>query len=71
MITLVYTVDPKDAPAEKAWLNEMKVYPSYQDYFDWIGNKQYVRFCVIVPPDTALAVKLRHPLQLQKDYFQR
>ena len=36
MITLIYTVDPKDALAEKAWLNEMKVYPSYQDYYDWI-----------------------------------
>jgi hypothetical protein len=71
MITLVYTVSPTEAAAEKAWLNEMKVYPSYGDYYDWIASKQLVRFCVIVPPDTALTIKLRHPLQLQQNYFQR
>lgn len=71
MITLIYTVEPKDAPAEKAWLKEMRVFPGMENYNDWIANKMYVRFCVIVPPDTALAVKLRHPLQFQKDYKQR
>ena len=71
MITLIYTVEPKDAPAEKEWLRSIKVYPSYEDYTDWIQGKTYVRFCVIVPPDTALVIKLRHPLQLQQDYFQR
>lgn len=71
MITLVYLVEPNDAPVEKEWLRSMKVYPSYEDYFDWVNNKLYVRFGVIVSPETALSIKLRHPLQVQEDYHQR
>ena len=71
MLTLIYMVDPKDAAAEKAWLKDMQIFPGTQNYHEWIANKAYIRFCVIVPPDAALAVKLRHPLQLQKQYRQR
>jgi hypothetical protein len=71
MITLIYIVKPEDAPAEKAWLKEMRVFPGTEVYHDWIAGKVYTRFCVIVPPDTALSVKLRHPLQFQKEYHQR
>ena len=71
MITLIYTINPEDATAEKEWLREMRVFPGTEQYHDWIANKMYIRFCVIVPPDTALAVKLRHPLQFQVEYKQR
>jgi hypothetical protein len=71
MITLVYTVELKDIVAEKEWLRELKVYPSTQDYYDYGTGLHYVRFGMIVSPDTALTIKLRHPLQLQQDYFQR
>ena len=71
MIKLIYTVEPKDAPAEKEWLRSLKVYPTFENYSDWIQNKLYVRFGMIVAPDVALMIKLRHPLQFQADYKQR
>jgi hypothetical protein len=71
MISLVYLVRPNDVPAEKEWLRELKIYPSTEDYYDWIENKQYVRFGMIVSPETAVSIKLRHPLQLQANYRQR
>lgn len=71
MLTLIYLIDPADATAEKTWLKEMQVFPGTEDYVDWTTSKQYVRFCVIVSPDAALAIKLRHPLQIQAEYRQR
>ena len=71
MIKLMYLINPEDAISEKSWLNSMQVYPAMQNYSDWIVNKMYVRVGVIVSDDTALAIKLRHPLQFQADYRQR
>lgn len=71
MIKLMYLINPEDAISEKTWLNSMQVYPAMQNYSDWIVNKMYVRVGVIVSDDTALAIKLRHPLQFQADYRQR
>jgi hypothetical protein len=71
MIKLIYTVEPKEAPAEKEWLRSLKVYPTFENYTDWIQNKLYVRFGMIVAPDVALMIKLRHPLQFQSEYKQR
>jgi hypothetical protein len=67
----MYLINPEDAIVEKQWLNSMQVYPAMQHYFDWIQNKMYERVGVIVSGDTALAIKLRHPLQFQVDYRQR
>lgn len=71
MIALMYMVEPKDAPTEKEWLRTLKVYPTSEMYSNWIDNKLYVRFGMIVSPDVALMIKLRHPLQLQTQYKQR
>ena len=71
MITLIYTVAPEAAKAEKEWLNEMKIYPAIADYYDWITNTKSVRFGCIVAPDAAVPIKLRHPLQFQQNYKQR
>jgi hypothetical protein len=67
----MYLIKPEEAAVEKQWLNSMQVYPAMQQYFDWIQNKMYERVGVIVSDDTALAIKLRHPLQFQVDYRQR
>ena len=67
----MYLIEPTDADAEKAWLHTMQVYPAIQDYYDWIQDKMYVRIGLIVAPDTALAVKLRHPLQFQGEYTRK
>lgn len=71
MIKLMYLIKPEEAAVEKSWLNSMQVYPAMQSYFDWIANISYVRVGVIVSDDSALAIKLRHPLQFQADYRQR
>ncbi len=71
MITLIYTVKLDAVDAEKEWLNDMKVYPSIQLAFDTSINQWVRRFGMIVSPDTATVIKLRHPLQLQKEYRQR
>lgn len=72
MITLIYTVEPEQQTAEIEWLKQMHVYPSFQKYYDWTkGNKLLARFAVIVTPDAALSIKLRHPLQFQADYKHR
>ena len=71
MLKIIYTVEPKDAPAEKEWLRTLKVYPAEESYTDWIHNKLYVRFGMVVAPDVALMIKLRHPLQFQMQYKQR
>lgn len=70
MITIVYAVKPQLAEAEKEWLKEQKIYPAVQDSWDSAGNPT-VRFAMILPPDTAMLVKLRHKIDLQKNYFQR
>ena len=71
MITLIYNVAPENAIKEKQWLYDMKIYPAISDYYDWISNTKVVRFGVIVAPDAAIPIKLRHPLQFQTTYKQR
>lgn len=64
----MYLVDPKDAAAEKEWLRELKVYPSEEAYYDFIHLVQYARFGMIVTPEAASLIKMRHPLQFQMTY---
>lgn len=71
MISLIYIVDPKDVDDEKEFLRDMKVYPACENYFDWIKGKNYVKFGVIVSPEAALSIKLRHVILSQKEYVQR
>lgn len=73
MISLIYTVENGKKTEEMAWLSSMKVYPSVRLYYDWSKHppESCTQFCVIVAPDAALAIKLRHPVQFQENYFQR
>lgn len=71
MITIIYTVPVSHKAAELEWLREQKIFPSCQDWWDWDKNEQVIKFGMIVNPDAALAVKLRHKLDVQQDYRQR
>jgi len=72
MITLIYMVEPEKELAERAWLKELKIYPSTQKYYDPTHDyKLMTRFAAIVSPDAAVTIKLRHPLQFQGEYKPR
>ena len=71
MIKMLYYVLPAEKETELQWLHDQKVYPACQDMFDWVKGVPMVGFGVIVGPETALAIKLRHKLQAQAEYKQR
>lgn len=68
MIKLIYEIDNEDVDHEREWLNNMKIYPAFYTYHDWIRNKIVSKVGVIVSKDAALAIKLRHSAQFQKEY---
>jgi len=68
MVILTFRVKPEDAPGEQAWLNEMKIYPSTESWFDWVADKRFIAFGMIVSPEAAVAIKLRHPTAHQTNY---
>jgi hypothetical protein len=67
----MYLIKTHEADSEKEWLNSMQVYPAMQTYINWVQDTIHVRVGVIVSEDTALAIKLRHPLQFQAEYRQK
>jgi hypothetical protein len=69
MITLIYHTLPEKKQEELDWLHGQKIFPAVEDYYDWIKEKTFARFGVIVSPEQALTIKLRHNLDQQKDYF--
>jgi len=71
MISLVYDVSLENTDAEKEWLKELKIYPSTVHVWDAGLGKVVTKFGVIVSPDAAVFIKLRHPLQLQQHWKQR
>lgn len=71
MITLVYYVSPAEKNAELEWLRDQKIFPAVADHWVWETGAQLVKFGVIVGPDAALAIKLRHKLEVQANYKQR
>ncbi len=71
MITLIYTIDPDKRAEEMDWLNDQKVFPAIEEAWDWRANKPILKVGVIVSPETALSVKLRHKLEVQQEYRQR
>ena len=71
MITLIYHIEKDNKDAELEWLREQKIFPGYEDYYDWNNQKTMIRFGVIVSNEQALTIKLRHKLDTQKDYKQR
>ena len=71
MITMIYKIPQEEADTESAWLKSIKVYPSKQTIWDWGANVALTRFAVIVPPEVALMIKLRHKLEAQEEFKQR
>lgn len=71
MITLIYTVDVEKRSEELEWLRDIKVFPAMEDAWDWKANKPVIKVGVIVSPEAALTIKLRHKLEMQVDYKQR
>ena len=71
MIKMLYYVEPSQKEIELQWLHEQKVYPACQDMFDWKKGVPIIGIGVIVSPETALAIKLRHKLEIQSEYKQR
>lgn len=64
MIKLIYHVEPDQKDNELAWLKEMKIFPAVNA--TWVFGednsfKPVVMFGMIVTPDSAVSIKLRHP----------
>lgn len=73
MLTLMYIIDSKDIESELEWLRIQKVFPAVQDYFDFDNGSYKIkkRVGVIVNPEIAMAIKLRHNLNRQEVYRQK
>lgn len=71
MITLIYHVKIEEKQAELEWLRGQKIFPACQEQWDWVAEKTVAKFGLIVSPEQAMVVKLRHKLDVQKDYKQR
>jgi hypothetical protein len=71
MLTISYTVKAAEKDAEVEWLREQKVYPSYQECYDFVTFAPMYRLAMIVNEEAALAIKLRHKIDIQKPYRQR
>ena len=71
MIKLVYFVNPEDEKSEVQWLREQKIFPAVAAHYDWIKATLMTKVGVVVSSDQALAIKLRHKIELQADYRQR
>ncbi len=71
MIQIIYCVPPAEQDSEIKWLHNQKVYPSISTVWDYIANQHSVAFGVIVNPEIALLIKLRHKLDVQTNYRQR
>jgi hypothetical protein len=71
MITILYHIKPEDKETELEWLRDQKIFPAVQDYFDWATQKMMIRIGLIVSPEQATTIKLRHTLDKQIAYKQR
>lgn len=71
MKTLIYVIKPEDKEAELEWLHDQKIYPAIEEAWDWTKNLPILKVGMIVSPETASLVVLRHNTQFQQDYKQR
>ena len=71
MIKLFYSVKIEDTDSEVKWLREQKIFPSHEEHYDWLNHKKFTKIGVIVSEEQALAIKLRHKVDLQQEYKQR
>ncbi len=68
MNTLIYRVAEDKLEDEMEWLKTFHVYPAQNRAFDYDKREYYFQLGMIVDEETALSIKLRHPLQLQSEY---
>jgi len=71
MIKLIYSIPQEQKVSEVKWLREQKIFPGVDDFFDWRTGKAMTHIGVIVSSESALAIKLRHKLDLQDEYRQK
>jgi hypothetical protein len=71
MIRILYHVNPIERESELEWLRAQKIFPSHQEYFDWATQKLKIRIGLIVSPQQATLIKLRHSLDEQVTYKQK
>jgi len=75
MIKIIYTVASEKKDSEIKWLRMQGIYPATQDDLHWPLDQKdpkfITRFGVITDNDAALAIKLRHNLNLQTNYRQK
>ena len=71
MITLIYTVEHSNLDEELKWLHDQKIFPAVTRHMDWKKNAWVNKIGVIVSPEAALTIKLRHAILSQEDYRQR
>lgn len=71
MITIVYTVTREQKESELEWLREQKIFPSVAEGYEWTSRTSVYHIGCIVNPTAAVAIKMRHKLDIQVDYKQR
>jgi hypothetical protein len=70
MIQMIYTIRLDQKEEEVKWLRSQMIFPGVEDHYDWENGREVTKIAVIVPPDTAMWIKLRHTLD-QQEYWTR
>ena len=71
MIKLTYNVSLEEKDLEIKWLRDQKIYASWYEGFDWVSNKRSCVFGMIVTPEAASMIKLRHQITQQEEYIRK
>ena len=71
MIQITYSVSLEQKDAELKWLRDQKIFPGYEEWWDWRRSVYVMKFGVIVSPEQALAIKLRHNLDTQETWVRK
>lgn len=68
MLKIVYQIESEQLNSELEWLRDQMIFPSTQKRYDFKTGKTYEMIGIIVSPEAALPIKLRHKLLLQETY---
>ena len=71
MIQMIYTIPPDQKETEVKWLREQRVYPGVENQYDWVNAREVTKIAVIVTPDMAMWIKLRHNLDHQGNWTRK
>ena len=70
MIQMIYTIRPDQKEEEVKWLRSQMIFPGVETQYDWEKGLEVTKIAVIVSPDVAMWIKLRHNLD-QQEYWTR